>query len=86
MLTTLSCSGTLAATVDARLNEDLDLIVSWLRDNSLFMNTARTEAMLFGTHTKLSVTTDLSISLAGRHIKRVYEFKYLGVLFDEHIS
>lgn len=42
--------------------------------------------MLFGTHAKLSRVTDFSIMINGRIIKRVFEFKYLGVLFDECIT
>jgi len=44
----------------------------------------KTEAMLFGTHSRLS-DADFDILFKGRHIKRVFEFKYLGVVFDEHI-
>ena len=29
---------------------------------------------------------DFGITLKGRPIKRVFEFKYLGVVFNEHIS
>ena len=41
--------------------------------------------MLFGTHAKLS-DADFGITFKGRPIKRVYEFKYLGVVFDKQIS
>ena len=40
--------------------------------------------MLFGTRARLS-DADFGITFKGRPIKRVYEFKYLGVVFDEHI-
>ena len=41
--------------------------------------------MLFGTHARIS-DADFGITFKGRPIKRVYEFKNLGVVFDEHIS
>ena len=73
-----------AATIEKSLNEDLDLIGSWLHHNSLFLNAVKTEAMMFGTHARLS-DADFGITFKGRPIKRVFELKYLGVVFDEHI-
>ena len=42
--------------------------------------------MLFGTHARLSRVDEFAIFMNGRLIKRVYEFKYLGVVFDECIT
>ena len=78
-------SGKVAATIEKSLNEDLDQIGSWLCNNSLFLNTVKNEAMLFGTHARLS-DASFGIVLKGRPIERIYEFKYLRVVFDEHIS
>ena len=52
--------------IQETLNEELELIGTWLRDNSLFLNTSKTESMLFGTHAKLSRATDFSIMINGR--------------------
>jgi len=41
--------------------------------------------MLFGTHARLS-DADFGVTFKGRPIKRVFEFKYSGVAFDEHFS
>ena len=41
--------------------------------------------MLFGTHARLS-DADFDILFKSRPIKRGFEFKYLGVVIDEHIS
>ena len=73
------------ATIDKSLNECLDLIGSCLYNNSLFLNLVKTEAMLFGTHARLS-DADFGITFKGRLIKRVFEFKYFGVAFDKHTS
>ena len=83
--TVLFYFGNVAATIEKSLKEDLDLIGSWLYNNSLFLNAVKTEAMLFGTHARLS-DADFGITFKGQPIKRVLEFKYLGVIFDEHIS
>ena len=82
--TTLFYSEKVAATIEKSLNEDLDLLESWLYNNGLFLNAVKTEAMLFGTHARFS-DADFGITFKGRPIKRVFEFKYLGVVFDEHI-
>jgi hypothetical protein len=43
--------------------------------------------MLFGAHAiRLSRVDEFAIFMIGRLIKRVYEFKYLGVVFDECIT
>ena len=41
--------------------------------------------MLFGTYARLS-DADFGVTFKGRAINRVFEFKYLGVVFDEHFS
>ena len=84
--TVLFHSGNVAATIEKSLSEDLDLIGSWLFYNSLFVNVLKTEAMLFGTHPRLSDADFAGVTFKARSIKRVFEFKCLGVVFDEHIS
>ena len=49
------------------------------------LNAVKIEAMLFGTHPRLS-DADFGITFKGRPIMRALEFKYLGVVFDEHID
>jgi hypothetical protein len=70
----------------SKLTEDLDVIGSWLCSNSLFLNVTKTEAMLFGTQARLSQVTDFRVTFNGNPIKRVSEFKYLGIQFDEKVS
>ena len=41
--------------------------------------------MFFGTHARLS-DADFGITFRGQAVNRVFEFKSLGVIFDEHIS
>ena len=40
-----------------------DLLESWLRDNSLFLNKSKTECVLFGTASRLSTVANFSICL-----------------------
>ena len=65
---------------------ELEAIKCWLRLNSLFINVTKTEVMLFGTSQRLAKVDQFSVSVNGSAIKRFTEFKYLGVIFDEHLS
>ena len=72
--------------IERALCRDLQLLESWLRDNSLFLNKSKTECVLFGTASRLSTVTKFSIYVSGSLIERVSEFKYLGVVLDESLS
>ena len=72
--------------IERALCRDLQLLESWLRDNSLFLNKSKTECVLFGTASRLSTVTNFSIYVSGSLIERVSEFKYLGVVLDESLS
>ena len=74
------------STIQATLVKELQAIECWLHLNSLFIYKTKTEAMLFGTSHKLAKISQFSITIGGPTIKRVTEFKYLGVIFDEHLS
>ena len=69
-----------------RLNKELKVIKCWLRQNNLFLNVYKTEAMVFGTSPCLSNMDSFTISVNGTSIKRVSQLKYLGVVFDERLS
>ena len=62
----------------------LQAIGCWLHLNSLFINLTKTEAMLFGTSQKRG--NQFSVTIRGCAIKRITEFKYLGVILDERLS
>ena len=69
-----------------RLNKELKVIECWLPQNNLFLNVYKTEAMVFGTSPCLSNMDSFTIRVNGTSIKRVSQFKYLGVVFDERLS
>ena len=74
------------STIQATLVRELQAIECWLNLNSLFINKTKNEAMLFGTSQKLAKINQFSITIGGSTIQRVAEFKYLGVILDEHLS
>lgn len=84
--TVLFYSAKQASVIEEKLNEELASIGRWLHENSLFLNVAKTEAMLFGTAPRLSDVDSFSITINGSQIKQVSQFKYLGVVFDERLS
>ena len=84
--TVLFFSAPEVSTIEATLMRELEAIECWLRLNSLFINVTKTEVMLFGTSQRLAKVDQFSVSVNGSAIKRFTEFKYLGVIFDEHLS
>ena len=61
------------------------LLLQSMKVSMKILDAVKTEAMLFRAHPRLS-DADFGVTFKGRPIKCVFEFKYLGVVFDEHIS
>ena len=80
------CAGSNSKVIQDNLNQGLNTFGEWLKVNSLFLNTTKTEAMLFGTHSKLSKHKDFDLTFHGQSLKRVNMFTYLGIIFDETFS
>ena len=80
------CAGSNSKVIQDNLNQGLNTFGEWLKVNSLFLNTTKTEAMLFGTNSKLSKHKDFDLTFHGQSLKRVNMFTYLGIIFDETIS
>ena len=75
------------STVEATIVRELfQATECWLQSTSLFLNITKTGAMLFGTWQRLAKVDQFSVSVNGSAIKRVTEFKSLGVVVDEHLS
>ena len=68
------------------LNAELQLIQNWLQMNNLFLNTTKTEVVLFGTDARLANVENFQVTIGHHHLKRVLEYKYLGVVLDENLS
>ena len=61
--TVLFYSAKQASAIEEKLNEELASIRRWLHENSLFLNIAKTEAILFGTAPRLLDIDSFSITL-----------------------
>ena len=53
---------------------------------SQLLELLKTEAMLFGSSQKHGKKNQFSVTINGSAIKRVTDVKYLGVIWDEHLS
>ena len=49
------------------------------------MHKGKTECILFGTDSKLA-SANFSVSVNGSDMKRVFEYKYHGVVMDEYLT
>ena len=67
------------------IQEDLQRVEQWMKNNKLVLNLTKTKCMLFGTEQKLA-NAPFKIQLHGSDIERVRNFCYLGVTLDEYLS
>ena len=67
------------------LTNELAKVNEWLLNNNLFMHKGKTECILFGTDSKLA-SANFSVSVNGSDLKRISEYKYLGVVMDECLT
>ena len=68
------------------LNLNMCKIASWSQKNHLTLNISKTKLMLFGTPQNLSKYQNISLIYDGETIERVDNFKYLGIVFDSHMT
>ena len=67
------------------LTNKLAKVNEWLLNNNLLMHKGKTECILFGTDSKLA-SANFSVSVNGSDLKRVSEYKYLGVVMDKCLT
>ena len=73
------------STIESELNNEIISLRSWLGENRLFLNTAKTECMLIGTQTKVSKVINFNKMWNKILIKQVNQFTNLRITFDEHL-
>jgi hypothetical protein len=81
-------SGTDAKIVLNRLKAELDKVGGWCRENGLRMNFDKTKYMIFHKEKDrtLQSSENFRVKCEGQLIERVFEFKYLGFIFDPHMN
>ena len=75
------------AVIQNKLNEDMNNISMWLRENDLITNLkkGKTESMLFGTNKRLN-EKKLDVEINNTKIHNTQLYKYLGVKIDPSIT
>ena len=68
------------------LREELSVVEQWLAANKLTLNASKTKIMLFGTKRKLNNIGNFNITMGGEILERVENFKYLGIVLDQHLT
>ena len=72
--------------VNDNINEDLNCLTEWLKDNYLVLNITKTKCILFCSQRHGERNIALTVNLFGSCIESVTTFKYLGVVFDSHMT
>ena len=72
--------------IEQILTNEFACLCQWLLDNNLFLNVKKTECLLFGTAPRLSKVNDFTVMTGNSVLRRVVEFKYLGVVLDECLN
>ena len=65
---------------------DMQSISYWMRQNRLNLNVSKTKFMKVGSRQRLNGTRNIGVSLNGELIETVVNFKYLGLIMDQHLQ
>ena len=72
------------------LNEEVNKVAKWMSNNHLMLNLkkGKTESLLFGTAKRLSEESSprINIKINGELVNHTLQYKYLGVLLDQHLT
>ena len=78
--TVIYCSSKNVQHIETVLTRELGLINNRLKDNSLFLNKAKTDCVLFGSRQRLSDVLTFTVSIDGFRIKHVTRYTYRIIL------
>ena len=80
---------TLYCNIDQYINKDvihveLAKLRNWLGANKLALNISKTKFMVF--HTSNRAIKRLNLKISNTDIEHVFEFNFLGVMFNSHMN
>ena len=78
-------SGNNLQNLSSLLNQEIPILVEWLRANRLSLNIGKTHAMIFG-KTKNLANTNPDIYIDGTRLDIVTSTKFLGVILDSELT
>ena len=67
------------------MNEALDRVNVWLRNNHLTLNVSKSNYIIFRSKRRTIQLTDCKLYIGEDEVKRVSVVKFLGVYMDEHL-
>ena len=70
--------------LEENVPNELNMVNSWLSLNKLSLNTDKTKCMTF--HTRQKNIDPLTFSINGKQIENVKFFRFLGIMFDKHLT
>ena len=68
--------------IERVINQDLELVSTWMNTNKLSLNASKTKSMTFGSSHMIKSITPLYLKLDNITLENVSVFKYLGIWFD----
>ena len=83
--TLISYSDSSLLVLEARLQSDVDSVVSWLVSNRLWINVSKTVSMLIGSRQKVG-GQQLAIAIDDKPLRSVSGTRYLGVYIDQCLT
>lgn len=84
--TTLYSTASTLNELEITLNQDLERVSTWVRNNKLALNITKTKCIIFGSRYMLIGDPQLHLSMSGMPIEQVKKTKLLGVLLDSQLS
>ena len=88
--TTLCYQASDIETVNEAINNDLIQLETWLKDNKLSLNVAKTNSMLISTKQKHKILKnrdeDLKLKIRNKELEVIQKTKYLGVTIDNSLN
>ena len=63
------------------LENEMELLTDWLKNNKLFLNVSKTKYMIM-TSPRKPIDTNLKLHIDGQLVEKVSEIKFLGVVLD----
>ena len=70
--------------VEENVSNELNKVNNWLSLTKLSLNTDKTKCMTF--HTQQKNIDPLTFSINGKQIENIMFFKFLGIMFDGHLT
>ena len=68
------------------LQKDLEGLTDWCTANKIYINTAKTKAMFFGSKTKIASSNLPNFFINNTEVQRAKTYTYLGIKLDEQLS